>query len=511
MSRYPVDLPKPVSTTIDLTEACPFACDYCFTWLSKRKIKPKKTMLDLELGKKIIDWWIPQTDESQNINISWWGGEPLLEWDLLKKLTLYAETVAKDYGRNIVFGGTTNGWLYTPDKVEWLLEHRALMLVSLDGIKIVHDKHRKLKDGSGTFDRIYKNLKDALKIAPFQRVRSSITADSVPYMFESFKMIYEDLGIDNFAFSPVFESEWTDEVFEKLKEQFELILDYAVKKALEGKPFIMKHINDEALISNVQNFSPQNPCGAGRGYMGFDIYGFIHPCHRFNKHGLTYEERSKLPTIIGRPIDFPPYFEWCNFEWRKKLYKWKDNPPIQCKSCEIYGKSSCNGGCYAVNWDLTGSLYSQPEAECRFNKIQHEIGLKYAKMMSEKGLKILRTGWGGNLDNVATMNTGAERSCLCYNMCFMQGTFEEIQNINRRDGKSCLCYQFNYQGPLDPPNTITLRDMDKLRKVLADRFELCARVLMDESPKDKERKMLEGKLFKQTSDFLRQKLLPKIF
>jgi len=445
---------KPKSTTLDLTEACNLACDYCFTW---SKHKPRK--LNLELGKRIINWWLPQTEEG-NVQVSFWGGEPLLEWGMLKKLVHHTNELNKRYNRVLEYGGTTNGLLYTPDKVEWCLEHKSLFLVSLDGIQPVHDAHRKTPNGKGSWKIVDKNLREALKITPLQRIRSAISADSVEYFYENLLYFVEDLGISNFAFSPVFECDWDEKAIDTLSEQFELAINYIVKKAKEGKEIILKHLNDEANISKISNKTIQNPCGAGSGYTGWSVDGFMFPCHRFNKHGITTKERSKSALIIARPKGNS--FEYCNKEWRKQFIEWKDNVPKQCKNCSIFGTSVCNGGCYAVNWDLTGSLIKQPKSVCDYNKIQHEAGLKYAKLAKENEINIPSPGWGENIQPTSNLQSSDE-SCVCYNMCYMEGTQNEIIHIDRRSDSMCICYNTSYTGSRDPQHR-TVEELDKQKE-----------------------------------------------
>lgn len=456
------NLPKPKATTIDLTEACNLACDYCFTW-SNHKAKS----ITEKMAKRIIDWWLPQTDKTYNNQLSFWGGEPLLEYKLMQKLIHYTNDLCKREGYNISeYGGTTNGLLYTPDKVEWLLEHKSLFLVSLDGIQPVHDKHRKMPSGKGSWKIVDKNLREALRIAPQQRLRSSLTDDTIEYFFESIQYFVEDLGITDLAFSPVFENEWNQKSLDILEEQFDLIINYVIKKAKEGTTIILKHLNDEA-HTEIKS-EPQNPCGAGNGYSGWSIDGYMFPCHRFNKHGITTEERSKLPTIIARPKGNS--FEYCNLEWRKEFINWHKNVPKQCLECDIFDNSVCNGGCYAVNWDLTGSLYKQPKSLCNYNKVQHEAGIKYRKLAEKENVKLPRTKWD-------LKDHQKQENCICYNLCYNEGTPQEIIHIDRSTNMSCVCYNTSYHGEVEP-QCRSRQALDEQRKA-EQRIIQAAKRLMD--------------------------------
>jgi uncharacterized protein len=447
IKRRKMIIPKPVGTTIDLTEACNLACDYCFTWSKKHK---RKT-ISYDMATRIIDWWVPQTALNKNIQLSFWGGEPLLEWELMKKLVYYTNDLCKKINyKPFEFGGTTNGLLYTPDKVEWCVENQSLFMVSLDGIQPVHDKHRKLPSGKGSWKIIDKNLREALKIAPQQKIRSSLTDDTIEYFFESIQYFVEDLGITDLAFSPVFENKWSQKSLDILSEQFELIINYVIKKAKEGTDIILKHLNDEAHM--VSKKTPQNSCGAGNGYSGWSIDGFMFPCHRFNKHGLTTFERANLPTIIARPKG--DSFEYCNKNWRSEFINWKYNVPQQCMDCDIFDKSVCNGGCYAVNWDLTGSLYKQADSVCNYNKVQHEAGIKFRELAKKENIILPRSKWDGNNQQ--------KKSCTCYNLCYNEGTQKEIIHIDRSTDMSCVCYNSSYSGEAKP-QCRTVQELDAQR------------------------------------------------
>jgi uncharacterized protein len=482
----PNEIPAPVACTIDLTEGCNLACDYCFTW---SKHKPKK--IDKKLAKRIIDWWLPQTkpEPGSDVTLSWWGGEPLLEWELMKTLTLYAEDKAARLGKSIGFGGTTNGILYTPDKVQWTAEHKSLFLVSLDGIEPAHNLHRKNAAGQGSWKKVVKNLREGLKIVPHLKVRASFGPDTMKYFYESIQFFFEDLGLQDVAFSAVYEGDWTEEVWDTMREQFELSVKYAVKKMKEGKPCVLKHLNDEACLAfGAKNV--QNPCGAGTGYMAWSVDGYGFPCHRFNKHGITTAEKALLPTIIARPVG--DTFEWCNQEWRKKFWNFKNNPQDKCKECEIYGFSTCNGGCYALNFDFTGDPNIAPEVECKYNLIQHEMGKLFKELAEKENLRVQMSGWNG--ENMNRMDPN-QASCVCYNMCYSEGTDQEIIHTDRKNDQACLCNMAQYDGPNNPPNTRIIKDVMDEKIRLKQIFGVVKQILATAGePKSDEQKKLEQEI-----------------
>jgi uncharacterized protein len=478
------------ATTIDLTEACNLRCWYCFTYSEH---KPKK--LSFDMAKKIIDYWMPKTknEENHNISISAWGGEPLLEWNLWKDIVKYANRKADELGRSIEYGGTTNGVLMTPDKVEWMAENNSSFLVSIDGTERAH-KDRVFPDGSNSWPIVHKNVIEAKKVYPAQRIRMTITNENAKYFFESIQYVVEDLGMDNFAFSPAYECDWTEKNWAELEEQLEKIVDWIVLKAKNGTPVILKHLNDTALNEG-QQLGPYNPCGAGNAYTGWSVDGFQYPCHRFNKHGQSSFERANSPLIIAGPLGNNGEIIPVNWEWRKQFIHWKDNVPQHCSNCEYYGYSICNGGCYAVNYDLgEHSIFGHVEKQCKYLELLQKAGIRYAKLMREQNILIPETGWGGNIKK--------RGSCICYNMCYSEGTDQEIIHINRQTEEGCVCYNTAYNGRVDA-QARTIRDIDKEKELKAKFLDLSKRILQTrDEEKSEEQMKLEIEILEKTIGLL---------
>jgi len=383
------DGPPLNACTIDLTENCNLACDYCFTWRTGKQDSSR--VLKEDTGRKIIKWWIEQGYPSvEDRSIAWWGGEPLLEYELMQRLVVYAEEAAERNEFRITFGGDTNGILYTIDKLEWLEKHKCLFVVSLDGIQPAHDLHRKTLTGEGSWKVIDKNLREVVDVFSQQKVRFSLSPDTLKYFYENVLYFY-DIGIRDVAFSPVYEGHWNEEAFELFVEESKRVLKFIIQKHKEGDPIIIMHFNDAAFVSRTHTGETPNtnPCGAGSRYTGWSIDGFMYPCHRFNKHSqILCKDRMKHEVPIIASI----YKGWVNRPFRREFWNFKDDPPKKCLECPIFMKSICRGGCYAVNWDLTGSIKTPLDALCRFSKKQHEIGLLYNKMAQEEGLSIDLSG-----------------------------------------------------------------------------------------------------------------------
>jgi len=367
-----------------------------------------------------------------------------IEYKLIQDLIAYTN---KNKGnQDINFGGTTNGVLYSPDKVEWLLKNRALMLVSLDGPEHIHDKHRCFHNGKGSWKIIDKNVREALKIAPQQMVRASLSIHSAPYFLDTIKYFIEDLDIKDFSFSPVFEDKWDKESLSILEDQFSKAIDYIVQRRKDEKPIAIKHFDDEANIPKDTDFLPiVNPCGAGNNYSGWSIDGVNYPCHRFNKHEQTFEQRIESPMALGYLNEKNEYIK-LNQTFADSFLNFKDNASDTCKECDIYRKSVCNGGCYAMNYDMTKDIHGIYEVQCKFNKIQRAAGILYATKLLEAGLELPKkfNGISKNQD-----------SCVCFNMCYAENSEYEIIHSTNQTDMTCNCYNANYNNPQTNEQLIT--------------------------------------------------------
>lgn len=443
-----MEFPKWRSVSIDLTEACNLACTYCFTQSCH---KPRR--MGWDMATRILAWWIPQLDKENPCTIDWWGGEPLIEYKLIQKLIPYANELAKTHNINLGYGGTTNGVLYTPDKVEWLAKNNSLMMVSLDGCEEANAA-RPFADGSSSWKIVDRNLREALKIIPHQRARASLSKANVHLFLETIKYFHEDLGLQHVAYSPVFEDDWDEESFEMMRDQFDQVIDYVVKETLAGRPFTIKHFHDGARY--LDNFNPQAPCGAGRFYAGWSVDGYLFPCHRFNKHGLSSSERDKLDIILARPAFFGNGFEWVNKDFRKEFFIPNEGgtfAPKKCGECSIYCRSHCTGNCYAINYDLTGRIDDMPEKVCTFQHIQEQASRKLKQLFEENGIDM-------------NGNKKGQLRCVCYGGCYSEGDNPIIHTNDGESDMSCGCYQTNYSG-VDPIPFRTTREItDEMNSVI---------------------------------------------
>jgi len=411
--NYPI-----VNATLSLTRNCNLKCSYCFSGKNKTNDK-----MSFETGQKSIDFLIKECmnakldelpSKQRRIDVSFWGGEPLLEWEMLKKLVLYAESV-KPEGLIISYGGTTNGVFLTPDKFDFLDKYKIFFMMSIDGTADTHNEFRIMKNGTGSHEIVSRNLKAAIDKWPFFRTRMTVVPEKIHNFYNDVKYLI-DLGVNHIAFSPVYENVWTEKHWETFKSESFKIVDFIAEKQKEGKNIKIEHFISYSQKSYDEHI--KHPCGAGRSYVGIDIDGSIHPCHRFIKFddNRPWQEKEWCFGHIEHGITKP--------EVRDKFLLFN---PKKCYDKECYINSPCLGGCYAANVDFNGGIDCVGNS-CEYVKAQIIVS-KYYK------------------ENVIPMEKiNSNDRCVCNNMCYLEGTKEEIIEVNPNSDMECHCYNVNYSG-----------------------------------------------------------------
>ena len=405
--------------SINLTRACNLNCSFCFTNGCTNGSIP------LDMAFRAIDFLFNnaiKTNE-KTVEIDFWGGEPLLEWKILQEMTIYAKKKKPNW-MNLIIGGTTNGTLLTPDKFNFLDEHKIYFLLSIDGTKETHDQFRKFRDGRGSHFIVMANAKKALQKWPFLKARLSPTSENISHFYENIKYLI-DFGFDNLMFSPVYEGNWTTERWQIWEDQCKLVVDLMVEKKKEGREIQIDHF-----ISYCGIDASRWPCGAGRFYVGIDIDGAIYPCHRLNKFDdlRPWQEKETCIGHIDHGITRP--------EFRELFY---DTEHKECGDCERLKDTPCHGGCWAVKHDLANGVHNKLDSLCNYIHMQKRVSEYYAKQMGLKKKNCIN------------------RSCICYNMCYSEGTEDEI--ITDDGGSAtCLCNNAYYNGPMNSGLARPLRD-----------------------------------------------------
>jgi len=285
------------------------------------------------------------------VTILFFGGEPLLRFDLMRKVWDHATERAHGLGKKIHWDMTTNGTLMTEEKARWLRDHRVNYLLSMDGGKEDHDRYRKFANGLGSFDVVAKRLRMMKRYQPWIGAKISVTPEAARNLRKSMEELY-GLGVNQFILGYAHGLPWTLEDLHGYEQAMYEVCELYLEKKY-NKEYFRLTLFEEGEPGEEKSHCSFG-CGAGRGRFCVDSYGDIYGC-------------SKLATITGMHNGVLPYgnvFQgFTRIENRLQFNISEAGPREKCAQCEF--EESCGGGCPAVNYKATGSIFDPDDLGCR--------------------------------------------------------------------------------------------------------------------------------------------------
>ncbi|HBZ52479.1 MAG TPA: thioether cross-link-forming SCIFF peptide maturase, partial [Eubacterium sp.] len=299
----------------------------------------------------------------RNLEVDFFGGEPLMNWEVCKETVLYARSIEKKFNKNFRFTLTTNGMLIDDEVIDFCNEHMHNVVLSLDGRKEVHDRTRKDYAGNGSFDRIVPKFQEFVKRRGDKNyyMRGTFTHLNTDFTEDIFKMA--DLGFTELSMEPVVCAPndplaLTKDDLPVLFEQYEILAKDMIRRKKEGKPITFYHYMID-LKGGPCVYKRISGCGSGTEYMAVTPWGDLYPCHQF-----VGEEDFLLGNIWdGVKNDaVRDEFRACNAYARE-----------ECKDC--WAKLYCSGGCAANAYHATGSVSGVYEYGCELFKKRIECAI----------------------------------------------------------------------------------------------------------------------------------------
>ena len=357
---------------LHVAHTCNLNCGYCFA--SQGKYHGERAIMSFEVGKRALDFLIENSGTRRNLEVDFFGGEPLMNWDVVKELVKYARSVEKEHNKNFRFTLTTNGVLIDDDVIEFANKEMSNVVLSLDGRKEIHDATRVDYAGNGSYDKIVPKFQKMVESRDGKNyyMRGTFTHANPDFTKDVFHMA--DLGFTELSMEPVVAaandpSALTAEDLEIVKEQYEILAKEMLKRQKEGRPITFYHYMLD-LTSGPCIYKRISGCGSGTEYMAVTPWGDLYPCHQF-----VGEEEYKLGDIWNGVTNDPlrEEFRSCNAYARP-----------DCKDC--WAKLYCSGGCAANAYHATGTIRGIYEPGCELfrKRIECAIMMKVAED-SEKG------------------------------------------------------------------------------------------------------------------------------
>ena len=349
---------------LHVAHTCNLNCSYCFA--SQGKYNGERAVMTFETGKRALDFLIENSGTRRNLEVDFFGGEPLMNWDVVKELVAYAREVEKKHNKNFRFTLTTNGVLVDDEVIEFTNREMSNVVLSLDGRKEVHDRFRVDYAGQGSWEKIVPKFQKFVEARGGKEyyMRGTFTHHN-PDFLEDIKTML-DLGFTELSMEPVVcakgdPSELTEEDLPIVFEQYEKLAELMLKRKSEGKPFTFYHYMID-LSGGPCIYKRISGCGSGTEYMAVTPWGDLYPCHQF-----VGDEKFKLGDIWNgvNNTKIQDEFMQCNVYERP-----------ECRDC--WARLYCSGGCAANAYHATGSIKGIYKYGCELFKKRMECAIMVA-------------------------------------------------------------------------------------------------------------------------------------
>lgn len=362
--NLPKDLPKNKgikALCLHICHDCNMRCAYCFANEGVYQSANREYM-SVDTGKNAVDFLIANSGNRKNLEIDFFGGEPLMNFDTIVQIVNYAREREKETGKVFNFTTTTNCLLLNKEKADWLNKEMANVVLSVDGRQHIHDAVRRSPSGESVFKTVFDNAKYFASIRgdkPYY-IRGTFTSKNLDFT-KDVKFIHE-AGFKHISVEPVVtdiaELEINHNHVDKIMNEYEKLAHYVIDQKLAGN-----FINFFHFVADLENGPCMSKrvsgCSAGVGYLSVAPCGSIYPCHRF-----AGQDEYKMGNVNEKKFDpaLSSTFESCNVFAKP-----------ECEKC--FAKYHCSGGCSANNLEYSKNINIPHEISCKLMKKRFELAL----------------------------------------------------------------------------------------------------------------------------------------
>lgn len=357
---------------LHIAHDCNLCCKYCFA--GEGEYSGDRSLMTFEVGKRALDFLIEQSGDRKNLEVDFFGGEPLMNFEVVKQLVEYARSIEKEKGKNFRFTLTTNGVLLDDEVMEWANKECYNVVLSLDGRKETNDRMRVTKNNKGSYDLI---LPKFIKMANLRNQQGYYIRGTYTHYNKDFAsdiLHLADLGFEQLAMEPVVADPKMDYALKEsdvpaLKEQYDILAKEMCKRNREGKGFTFFHYMID-LEGGPCIYKRISGCGVGTDYMAVTPWGDLYPCHQF-----VGDKKFLLGNVFEgvKNTEIVNEFKMCNVYSREA-----------CQNC--FAKLYCSGGCSANAYHTTGKITGTCDMSCELHRkrVENAIMIKVDQMFAEQ-------------------------------------------------------------------------------------------------------------------------------
>ena len=355
---------------LHIAHDCNLACQYCFA--EEGEYHGRRALMSFEVGKKALDFLVANSGHRRNLEVDFFGGEPLMNWNVVKELVAYGRSLEETHNKKFRFTLTTNGVLLNDEVLEFCNREMGNVVLSLDGRKDVNDKMRPFRNGKGSYDLIVPKFQ---KVAESRNqnnyyVRGTFTRNNLDFAADV--KHFADLGFKQMSIEPVVakpEESYAirEEDLPQIMEEYDKLADTYLEYHKAGKDFNFFHFMID-LTQGPCVMKRLSGCGSGTEYLAVTPWGDFYPCHQF-----VGQEEFLLGNVDDGIVrtDLVETFRGCNVYSKP-----------QCKDC--FAKYYCSGGCAANSYNFSGSVNGAYEIGCEMQRKRIECAIMLKAALADE-------------------------------------------------------------------------------------------------------------------------------
>lgn len=336
-----------MKATLSLTHKCNLACKYCYAGKSSKKD------MSLATAQKIVDFVMKLAPPRRSVEFSFFGGEPLLRFDLIKEIVAYIREKEAESGKAVALSITSNGTVLNQAMLEFFKKEKIDLCISLDGPAQVHNLKRVYKNGRGSFAEVMRKLQMAmgwLEGVQVNAVYGPETLDALPETVAFFRGV----GIPSIHLNPDIQASWREDSCRKFPQIYRQIADQYIQSYQGAQEVAINFIDSKIILFLKGGYGSQDICGMGETEWGFAPSGNIYPCERF------IGEDDELTFCLGN------IYSGLDLGRRCAIVQGRGNRNEACKCCEV--RRYCMNWCGCTNHYMTGRIDLTGPALCQMEK-----------------------------------------------------------------------------------------------------------------------------------------------